>query len=229
MVYSPTVNRLNSLPCLLLNQSKWIATASILLNRCHWMVLIMLCYSLDLPSLESIQLSDYAFAKSHSFELQSLPSLFSIIIGESCFSQTRSFSLVGICESRSMNSQIFRPSSCSFSAVIHSIAAAHSWCPIWRHSNRSKWEVVASIRLHRFLCQVVFWANASRTDLPRLRSIELDDSAFANSKSFQLISLPSLQSIVMDDSCFTMTPSFSLIGGRRTVLWQYRPSSASLC
>ena len=50
------------------------------------------------------------------------------------------------------------------------------------------------------------------TDLPQLQSVELDEDAFQNTKTFAMSNLPSLQSIDMGKWCFEYAPSFSLTG-----------------
>ena len=48
------------------------------------------------PKLKSIQIGDYSFYDYHSFELNDLPSLQSIDITERCFEYAPSFSLTGL-------------------------------------------------------------------------------------------------------------------------------------
>ena len=49
-------------------------------------------------------------------------------------------------------------------------------------------------------------------DLPLLKSIKLNDNAFSNSQSFELMGLSSLESLEMGNGCFSSLPSLSLHG-----------------
>ena len=54
---------------------------------------------IDLPQLQSVKLSDYAFQNTKSFEMLNLTSLQSIDIGQNCFNGANAFSLIGMIES----------------------------------------------------------------------------------------------------------------------------------
>ena len=49
-------------------------------------------------------------------------------------------------------------------------------------------------------------------ELPKLRSIRMDEMAFSNAVTMDLMRLPSLESVEIGNGCFYSVPSFSLNG-----------------